>query len=264
MFSYASALDFGHYSRLEQLQRRLWYFSYLKYPISSVYHLLMNSSSSILSSERDTLVATRPCHGCVRCQPTLIEQYHLSQQTDTNRSTSFFSRFYRSNRVQNTSATAVVLPPTENVDCGVDYSIDTRQHPVQLRVRLTNDSQVFQCEINDQLTRFNYNDETRSKHIEHVHSLRFYPNTELIDRHLLINHDKFESIQNDDVQTSTTIEYRIEFTDETLKFIEINPNLLIEQQSTLKTTNYELEEQTLESKGIFLLSSRAHVPTNSL
>ena len=126
-------MEFGHYSRLEQLQKRLWYFSYLNYPISSLYHLLTNSSRAILSSDNPSIFYTRPCQGCSRCQPKLLEEYRRLEDERQNRKTpSFFSKFYQSNRHQVKSSPPLLSPPIENPDCGVEYPLERATSPVQM------------------------------------------------------------------------------------------------------------------------------------
>jgi hypothetical protein len=63
---------------------------------------------------------------------------------------------------------------------------------------------------------------------------------------MLINHEKLDKNKN------SSDEYRIELSEKTLKFIQINNDLL----STKKPTKNELEEDALEKTGIFLFPRR--------
>ena len=257
-------MEFGHYSRLEQLQRRLWYFSYLKYPISSLYHLLANSALPITSAEQPTIHYSRPCSGCLRCQPTLIDQYRSSVKEQEVKS-SFFSRLYQSNRSSAKAAPASVpLPtPSENPDCGVEYALETGAKPMQLWVKTVDDPDGFQLEISDRLERFNYEKEKWAKQASHVRSVRFQPTINLLKKHFLINQEKSDAKkENDDVETRTTLECRIELSEKPLKFIQINPETVLNRRVLAKPTTSELEEAELEKKGIFLFSRR-HRPQQS-
>ena len=51
-----------------------------------------------------------------------------------------------------------------------------------------------------------------------------------------------------------SIQCQVELSEENLKFIQINPNLLINRSLTLPSTRYEHEEKILEQKDIFLFS----------
>jgi hypothetical protein len=243
IFSYASTFDFGHYTRLEQLQRRLWYFSYLKYPISSIYHLLTNSLKSISSSEQSSIIYSHPCSGCLRCQSNLLEQYHSSQSQPK---ASYFSRIYQSNRSNVKAIVPQVSPPVENPDCGIEYCINTTDKPIELRAKLTNDEHGFQVDISDKFQRFNYDKETYPKQSINVQHIRFNPNIDLIPKYMLINHEKVDKDKH------SFIECRIELSEKTLKFIQINNDLSL----TNKPTKNELEEDALEKRGIFLFSRR--------
>jgi hypothetical protein len=249
IFSYASTLDFGHYSRLEQIQKRLWYFSYLKYPISSIYYYLTNSTDSILSSEQPSILYSRPCPGCLRCQPSLMEKYHLSKQEP--KKTSFFSRLYQSNRSNIKPAVVPQLaPPEENPECGTEYCIDTDKQPIQLWAKTVGKENEFEIDISEKLERFNYDKSKYPKQTISVQHIRFHPNMNLLNKHILINHDKF----NVDRQEEDLIECEIELSEKAFKFIQINHDLL----SSKKPTVNELEENSLEEKGIFLFPRRRH------
>ena len=250
IFSYASTFDFGHYSRLEQLQKRLWYFSYFKYPISSIYHLLTTSLQSISSSDQPSIVYSRPCSGCLRCQPTLVEQYHASQQQQSK--TSYFSRVYQSNRSIIKPVAPEVSPPIENPECGIEYCIDTKEKPIELRAKTTTDEHSFQVDISDQFERFNYDQTKYPTQSVEVQYIRFKPNINLIGKQMLINHEKFDmkTIEN---ELNPFVECRIELSEQSLKFIQINPDLSL----TRETTKNELEEETLEKTGIFLFPRRS-------
>lgn len=243
LFSYASTLDFGQYSRLEQLQKRLWYFSYLKYPITSLYQLLTNPSRSILSADQPSISYSLPCAGCSRCRPSLVEDYHAAQQQQTK--SSYFSRFYQSNRSNSQPTIAEVPRPMENPECGLEYSLPLSQNPVELRANVMNDEHSFRLEIYDQFKSFNYDQTRPPSQSLNVQRIRFHPNDALIAKHLLINHDKTDP-------KSPSIEYRIDLSEKTLKVLQINPQSSFIEKSTAR----ELEEEALEKKGIFLFSRR--------
>ena len=250
IFSYASALDFGHYSRLEQLQKRLWYFSYLKYPISSIYLYLTNSSKSISSAEQSSIIYSRPCSGCLRCQPSLMEDYRLSQQQQVKKP-SFFSRLYQSNRSDTKPVTPQLSPPVENPECGIEYCMDIEKQPIQIWAKVSNHDHDFQVDISENFERFNYDREKYPKQSMEVQSIRFNPNLDLIEKQLLINHEKLPKKKEGEEEHDFS-EFRIELSEKTLRFIQINNESLISKKSILKPTKYELEEDALEKKGIFL------------
>jgi len=54
------------------------------------------------------------------------------------------------------------------------------------------------------------------------------------------------------------IEYRIELSEKTLKFIQINKDLFLRK----KPTRYELEEEALEKKGIFLFPRHQRIQSS--
>jgi len=74
---------------------------------------------------------------------------------------------------------------------------------------------------------------------------------------MLINHEKFLLIKTEE-EENQSLECRIELTEKTFKFIQINNDLLL----TKKPTKYELEEDALEKTGIFLFPRR-HQHTQS-
>jgi len=74
---------------------------------------------------------------------------------------------------------------------------------------------------------------------------------------MLINHEKFLLIKTEE-EENQSLECRIELTEKTFKFIQINNDLLL----TKKATKYELEEDALEKTGIFLFP-RHHQHTQS-
>ncbi|CAF1218036.1 unnamed protein product [Rotaria sp. Silwood1] len=251
---YASTFDFGHYTRLEQLQKRLWYFSYLKYPISSIYLSIRDSLNSILSSEQSSIIYSNPCSGCLRCQPSLLDQYRLSQQ---EKKSSYFSRIYQSNRTNIKPNISQIKEPIENPNCGIEYCINLDKKPIQLWAKLINDEHSFQIDISDKLERFNYDKEKYPKQSINVQHIRFNPNINLFNKYMLINHEKFDKKKDkEEEKQNDLIEYRIELSEKTLKFIEINQDLLLTKQLTLKPTFNKLEEDALEKKGIFLFSRR--------
>ncbi|CAF2782748.1 unnamed protein product [Rotaria sp. Silwood2] len=252
---YASTFDLGHYTRLEQLQKRLWYFSYLKYPISSIYLSIRDSLNSILSSEQSSIIYSNPCSGCLRCQPLLLDQYRLSQQ---EKKSSYFSRIYQSNRTNIKPVIPQLKEPIENSNCGIEYCMNLDKQPIQLWTKLINDEHSFQIDISDKLERFNYDKEKYPKQSMNVQHVRFYPNIKLFNRHMLINHEKFDKKKDkeEEEEENQLIEYRIELSEKTLKFIEINQDLLLTKQLTLKPTFNKLEEDALEKKDIFLFSRR--------
>ena len=263
MFSYASTLEFGHYSRLEQLQRRLWYFSYLKYPISSLYHLLTNPARSIVSAEQPLIFYSRPCAGCLRCQPTLLGQYRLSVKAQEVRS-SFFSRIYQSNRSSSKAPPPAPLPmPSENPECGLEYPLETGGNPIQLWVRVGDDPDGFQVELSDRLERFQYEKEKWQKQSCSVRHVRFQPTVDLIKKHFLINQEKVEAKKENESDNNSELpmEYRIELSEKPLKFMQINPEASVNRRVLGKPTTSELEEAELEKKGIFLFSPRWKSPT---
>jgi hypothetical protein len=249
IFSYASTFDFGHYSRLEQLQKRLWYFSYLKYPISSIYHYLTNSLQSILSSEQSSIIYSHPCSGCLRCQPSLIEQYHTAQQKPK---ASFFSRIYQSKRSNIKPIISEISPPVENPDCGIEYCINIVNKPIQIWTKIANDEYSFQVDVSDKLESFNYDKEKYPKQSLNVQHIRFNPNIDLIPKQMLINHETF--LKKNREEENYLLECRIELSEKTLKFIQINNDLSLMK----KPTKSQLEEDALEKKGIFLFPRRHH------
>ncbi|CAF0793802.1 unnamed protein product [Adineta steineri] len=249
---YASTLDFGHYTRLEQLQKRLWYFSYLKYPISSIYHFLTTSVKSISSSEQPAITYSNPCPGCLRCQPSLMDQYNLSQQQQKEHKPSFFSRIYQTKHSNIKTVKPQLSLPVENPDCGIEYCMNPTKQPIQIWTKLNNNEHNIQVDISDTLERFNYDKEKYPKQSMNVQHIRFNPNIDLIPKQMLINHDKLK--ENEEKKYPS--ECQIELSEKTLKFIEINQDLLLTKQSTLKSTIHELEEDALEKKGIFLFSRR--------
>lgn len=246
---------------MEQLQKRLWYFSYLKYPISSIYHLLTNPAQSITSVDQPSITYSRPCSGCLRCQPSLAEQYQTSQQQQQLQTrTSFFSRVYQSNRSNQKPANVPQLsPPVENPDCGVEYCLDINQTPIELHATTTNDEHSFQVDIYEQIERFNYDQEKPHRQSLNVQHIRFHPNVNLIAKHLLIDHEKVDLTKlSNGIHALTDV--RVELSEKSLKFIQINP------QSTFvkKPAKNELEEDALEKTGIFLFPRRSqHHPSSS-
>lgn len=259
-FSYASTFDFGYYSRLEQLQKRLWYFSYLKYPISSIYLYLTTSLQSISSSNQSSILYSNSCSGCLRCQPSLLEQYRTNQQQQQQEQKStYFSRLYQSNRSNIKPVIPQLTPPVENPDCGVEYCMNTGSKPIQIWTKIGNDEHGFHADISENFERFNYNQETYPKQSYNVQHIRFDLNKNLIKKQLFINHDKYPSDkkekqtdrEEEEVENHST-ECRIELSEKTLKFIQTtNDSLLIK-----KPTRYELEEDALEQRGIFLFPRR--------
>lgn len=245
-------MDFGHYSRLEQLQKRLWYFSYLKYPISSIYHSLKTSVNSILSDEQPYIMYSKPCSGCLRCRPSLLDEFRSSQQ---EKKPSFFSRLYQSNR-SNVKQAAIqpLVAPTENPDCGVEYSEKSENGPVQLWIQMNSAEQNIQVDVSDKLERFNYNKETYPKQPMNVQHIRFDPKSNLLEKHMFINHEKLDMKKQEEQgkNDNTPIEYRIELSEVPLKFLQVNSDSLLKKQPTYD----KLEEQALEKKGIFLFSHR--------
>ena len=215
--------------------------------------MLINGSSSVLSAESPSSIAyTRPCSGCLRCQPVLMDHYHTSQQQQREQKPTFFSRVYQSNRsTTKSNVQQAALPPVENPDCGVKYSLDLPKAPIELSVTTSNSATEFQLNISDELERFNYDHEKIPWQSTAVRQIRFHPNETLLSKHLLINHEKPEP--------STPSEYCIELSEKTLNFIQISPDLLIHRPAAaLKATSYELEEEALEKKGIFLFTRRRH------
>ncbi|CAF1669314.1 unnamed protein product, partial [Didymodactylos carnosus] len=93
---YASTLQFGYYSQMNQLRQRLWYFNILKYPISSYYVYLTRSKTPLTLSDKKSVIYTKPCSGCLRCR--IVEQ----QTALPTIKPTFFSRLYKSNRLATT------------------------------------------------------------------------------------------------------------------------------------------------------------------
>ncbi|CAF4023129.1 unnamed protein product [Rotaria magnacalcarata] len=251
IFSYASTFELGHYTRLEQLQKRLWYFSYLKYPVSSIYLYIANSIKSILSSEQPSLVYSNPCSGCLRCQPSLMDQYRLSQEKPKS---TFFSRIYQSNRTNPKPVVPELTEPVENPNCGIEYCMNFDKEPLQLWAKLTNDDRSFEIDLSNKFERFNYDKVKYPKESFNVQHIRFYPNPNLISLHMLINHEKLDKKKEN--EETDLGEYRIELSEKTLKFIEISNDLLLAKKSTLKPIFNKLEEDGLEKKAIFLFNRR--------
>ncbi|CAF1360159.1 unnamed protein product [Rotaria magnacalcarata] len=249
--TYASTFELGHYTRLEQLQKRLWYFSYLKYPVSSIYLYIANSIKSILSSEQPSLVYSNPCSGCLRCQPSLMDQYRLSQEKPKS---TFFSRIYQSNRTNPKPVVPELTEPVENPNCGIEYCMNFDKEPLQLWAKLTNDDRSFEIDLSNKFERFNYDKVKYPKESFNVQHIRFYPNPNLISLHMLINHEKLDKKKEN--EETDLGEYRIELSEKTLKFIEISNDLLLAKKSTLKPIFNKLEEDGLEKKAIFLFNRR--------
>ena len=166
-----------------------------------MYHYLTNSLRTILSSEESSIIYSHPCQGCLRCKPSLLEQYHSSQEEPK---VSLFSRIYQSNRSNIKPVVTQVLPPIENPDCGVEYCINIDKKPIQIWAKMGNDEHGFQVDISDKFQRFNYNKEKYPKQSLNVQHIRFNPNIDLIPKQMLINHEKFLLIKTEEEEKSIT------------------------------------------------------------
>lgn len=245
-FSYASTLEFGHYSALEDFQRRRWYFGYLKYPISSLVHLLKRPSSSILSADSQGVFGVHPCSGCTRCQPNLNDDV-----TETTRKTpSFFSRFYRSSR-ETTESRSSPTPAVLNPDCGVEHRLDSFNSLAQIFIDLDDHRQSFRCSFATDFHRWNYSKEKSFKDNVDLRQIRFDPNVNLMRKEFFLDHDLVEVRSNDE-----PVECRVELTGENLKYLKLNPVPLIQRPLTFPSTPTDFEEKQLEKNGIFLFSRR--------
>jgi len=243
---YATTFDLGHYSRLEQVRKRLWYFSYLKYPISSIYVFLTNPLRSVLSSVQSTIYYTKPCQGCTKCRSDLV-----IEQNDKPSST-YFSRFYQGSKkpiattTRTTSSTVERL--IDNPDCGIEHRLEISDKPQQLSVIKTSDEHTFQLDISEQFEYFS----PAPKQTFNVQRIRFNPNVDLLlGKHLLINDEKYQLVKplNNEL---TSNECQIELTEKKFKFLQINPEKLLAKNVQTEVT----EEDLLEKKGVFLFPRR--------
>jgi hypothetical protein len=150
-----------------------------------------------------------------------------------------------------------VSPPAENPECGIEYCINTTNKPIQIWTKIVNDEHSFQVDVSDKFERFNYNKEKYPKQSLNVHHIRFNPNIDLLPKQLLINHEKFLLMKTEQ-EENQLIEYRIELSEKTLKFIQINKDLFLRK----KPTRYELEEEALEKKGIFLFPRHQRIQSS--
>lgn len=180
-----------------------------------------------------------------------MEQYRLSQEKPK---ATFFSRLYQSSRTNTKPVVPELTEPVENPNCGVEHSMNFDQKPIQLWVKLKQDDNGFQVDVSRKLERFNYDKEKYPKESMNVQNIKFNPSKNLITKHMLINHEKLEKKKEN--ETIDFSEFRIELSEKPLKFVEINQDSLITKQSTLKPTRYQLEEEVLEKRGIFLFSRR--------
>ena len=209
----------------------------------------MNPTDSILSNDERQLFISNPCSGCLRCKPSLADEYRLSEEKQVQRRT-YFSRFYRSNRSETVKTNETKsTEPVENAECGLEFTVDLEKYPIQIWVQPDNESKTIRYEFSDQFERFNYNKETYPRSSRSVAHLRLNLNKNLIEKHLLINHDKVEWKAED------SISCRIEFSEKSLKFLQINPEKLLDRSGNGKPTSNELDEEILEKKGIFLFPS---------
>jgi hypothetical protein len=133
----------------------------------------------------------------------------------------------------------------------VEYCINTTEKPIQIWAKISNEQHGFQVDVSDQFERFNYHKENYPKQSLNVHHIRFHPNIDLISKQMLINHEKLD-VKKGEEEPNYSGEWRIELSEKTLKFIQINNDLLF----TKKPTRNELEEDALEKKGIFLFPRR--------
>ena len=239
-------MEFGHYSRLEQLQQRLWYFSYLKYPIASLYHLLTNRFESIVSPST-TFSYVNQCTGCLRCQPQLFK--NDEKPVEKSQSSSFFSKFYRSSR--ETVKSPAVLPSVPaavvNPDCGVEHQYERSTSLYQMWIDIVEGRQTFQCVLTDKFQRWNFSSEKTSKENFLVKQIRFDPNLKFVAKSFLIDHDKTTEIVE-------PIECRVELTEDNLKYLQVNPTALIQRPTSFQPTRIDEEEKKLEKNALFLFS----------
>jgi hypothetical protein len=188
-----------------------------------------------------------------------MEQYRLSQnEQKQEQKASFFSRMYQSKRSNIKPVITELTPPIENPDCGVEYCLPTEKKPIQIWAKVTGNEHDFQVDISENLQRFNYDQESYPKESLNVQHIRFNPKINLIEKQMLINHDKLNKKKDEEEEeiTNDAIEYRIELSEKSLKFLQINDDSLLKKRSVLKPTVNELEEDALEKKGIFLFSRR--------
>jgi len=181
-----------------------------------------------------------------------MEQYHLSQQQNQEQKASFFSRIYQSKRSNTKPVISQLSPPIENPDCGIEYCINIENKPIQIWAKIHDDEHDFQVEITDKLQRFNYDKNNYPKQSMNVQHIRFNPNIDLIAKQMLINHEKIEIKKEE----NPLIECRIELSEKTFKFIQVNHEFLLAKKAILKPTVNQLEEDALEKKGIFLFPRR--------
>jgi hypothetical protein len=182
-----------------------------------------------------------------------MEQYHLSQQQNQEQKASFFSRIYQSKRSNTKPVISQLSPPIENPDCGIEYCINMENKPIQIWTKIHGDEHDFQVEITDKFQRFNYDKNNYPKQSMNVQHIRFNPNIDLIAKQMLINHEKIEIKKEEE---NPSIECRIELSEKTFKFIQVNQEFLLAKKATLKPTVNQLEEDALEKKGIFLFPRR--------
>jgi hypothetical protein len=183
-----------------------------------------------------------------------MEQYRLSQQEQKHeQKASFFSRIYQSKRSNVKPVITDLTPPIDNPDCGVEYGLNIEQKPIQIWVKVSGNEHEFQIDHTSKFQRFTYDRENYPKESLNVQHIRFNPNTNLMAKQMLINHEKIDKKEETE---NHLIEYRIELSEKPLKFLQINNDLLLTKQSVLKRTAYELEEDALEKKGIFLFPHR--------
>ena len=57
---------------------------------------------------------------------------------------------------------------------------------------MLDDRQGFQCELTDELNRFNYQEKKSEKESFTMQQLRFHPNGDLMNKSWLIDHEKME------------------------------------------------------------------------
>jgi len=115
-------------------------------------------------------------------------------------------------------AVSQVAPPVENPDCGFEYCINTTKEPIQIWAKTTNDEHSFQVDISDKFERFNYDKQKYPKQSINVQHIRFNPNIDLIPKQMLINHEKYALKE----EQNHLIECRIELSEKTFKFIQLN------------------------------------------
>lgn len=116
-------------------------------------------------------------------------------------------------------------------------------------INVLDNRQAFQWTFADDFQRWNFNAEKPAKETRLVQRLRFDPNATFVAKSFLVDHEKNEQIAG-------SSECRVEFSEENLKYLQVNPTPLIQRPLTFQPTRAELEEKELGEKGLFLFAQR--------